>query len=58
MTFTRRFREAICEIEINNPDGIEKGIREVKLNGKPIEFPIKPQAKDSINRVAIVMGKK
>ena len=41
-TVTRRFRGAEYEITIKNPDGVCKGIREMLLDGQPVEGNIVP----------------
>ena len=41
-TVTRRFRGAEYEITIKNPDGVCKGIREMLLDGQPLEGNIVP----------------
>ena len=41
-TVTRRFRGAEYEITIKNPDGVCKGIREMLLDGQPIEGNVVP----------------
>jgi cellobiose phosphorylase len=37
LDITRRFRGKLLHIRISNPDGKEKGIRQLIVNGKPIE---------------------
>ena len=41
-TVTRRFRGSEYEIKIQNPDGVCKGIREILLDGQPLEGNIVP----------------
>ena len=41
-TVTRRFRGSEYEITIKNPDGVCKGIREMLLDGQPVEGNIVP----------------
>ena len=41
-TVTRRFRGAEYDITIKNPDGVCKGIREMLLDGQPIEGNVVP----------------
>jgi N,N'-diacetylchitobiose phosphorylase len=52
----RQWRGATFHITVENPDGVQKGVRSVALNGRPIEGPIPPQAAGSVNLVVIVMG--
>ena len=41
-TVTRRFRGSEYEITIKNPDGVCKGIREMLLDGQPVEGNVVP----------------
>ena len=41
-TVTRRFRGAHYEITVKNPDGVCKGVREMLLDGQPLEGNIVP----------------
>mgnify|MGYP003289477056 FL=1 len=43
-TVTRRFRGAEYEITIKNPDGVCKGVREMLLDGQPLEGNVVPHA--------------
>ena len=53
---SRRWREAKFEITVENPDGVQKGVRSVTLNGNVIEGAIPPQPAGSVNQVSVVMG--
>jgi N,N'-diacetylchitobiose phosphorylase len=53
---TRQWRGATFEITVNNPEGVEKGVRSTTLNGRPIDGPIPPQTAGSVNYVSVVMG--
>ncbi|MFZ1292395.1 MAG: glycosyl transferase [Melioribacteraceae bacterium] len=54
---TRKFRNAIFNIEILNPNHVSKGIKEIKLNGEIIEAKIIPILENaSENFVEVVMG--
>ncbi len=53
---SRKWRGATYEIEVQNPDGVEKGIRSVTLNGNPVSGPIPPQPAGTVNQVVAVMG--
>ena len=55
-SLTRKFRGATYQIEVKNPSEVQKGVKEVILNGKPTAFPIKPQKKGTVNKLKIVMG--
>jgi cellobiose phosphorylase len=39
---SRRFRNATYDIAVENPDGVEKGVREITINGKPHEGTLLP----------------
>ena len=53
---TRKWRGATFEITVANPDGVQKGVRSITLNGEPVQGAIPPQPAGSANRVAVVMG--
>jgi cellobiose phosphorylase len=54
---TRKFRGATYKIEISNPDQVSSGVKELLLNGSPLEgnlLPICPAG--SVNEVKVTMG--
>ena len=53
---TREWRGATYHITVNNPGGVQKGVKSVTLNGKAVEGAITPQATGSVNEVVVVMG--
>ncbi len=53
---TRQWRGATFRIVVTNPDGVEKGVRSVLLNGAAVNGPIPPQPAGSVNTVAVTMG--
>ena len=53
---TRQWRGATFNISVKNPSGVEKGVKNVSLNGKPVSGAIAPQAAGSVNQVEVVMG--
>ena len=53
---SRQWRGATYEIEVRNPNGVEKGVKSVTLNGRPIDGPIPIQPAGSSNGVVVVMG--
>ena len=56
-TVTRIFRGRKVSIEVRNPDGVEKGVRKLVLNGEPLEGNLIPAAKlGSENQVLVEMG--
>ena len=56
--FIRRpFRGAIYEIQVRNPRGVQKGIKEIYVDGRRIAGNlIKPHNDGRIHRVRVVMG--
>jgi cellobiose phosphorylase len=54
---TRPFRGAVYEIEIKNPKGVQRGIRELRLNGKLVNGNlIRPAGKGKKHKVEVLMG--
>lgn len=53
---TRQWRGATYRITVENPHGVEKGVRSLTCNGKPCDalIPIMPSGSD--NEVTVVMG--
>ena len=43
-------------LSIIKPDGVEKGVKSVMLNGKPVQGAIPAQPAGSVNEVLVVMG--
>ena len=56
-TCLRKFRGSTYNITVKNPDGAEKGVRALLVNGKPISGNIIPiPAEGSILDVQVTMG--
>jgi cellobiose phosphorylase len=54
---SRVFRGARYDITVENPDGTEKGVKEITLDGKKIEGTLLPILEaDKIYKVNVVMG--
>jgi N,N'-diacetylchitobiose phosphorylase len=53
---TRQWRGAEYHITVQNPKGVQKGVRSVRLNGKLVSGPIAPQTVGSVNEVLVEMG--
>nr|MDA3892467.1 glycosyl transferase [Salinivirgaceae bacterium] len=54
---SRKFRGATYNIEVKNPNGVSKGVSELKVNGTAVEGNIIPLAdKGSVNTVEVIMG--
>ena len=54
-TVTRRFRGSEYEINIQNPDGVCKGIREILLDGQPLEGNLVPHLSGN-HKVIVTLG--
>ena len=54
-TVTRRFRGSEYEITIQNPDGVCKGIREILLDGQPLEGNLVPHTPGT-HKVLVTLG--
>lgn len=52
----RQWRGATFHIKVANPNSVEKGVKEIRLNGKPVQGPIPPQQSGSKNEVSVLMG--
>lgn len=56
-TVTRRFRGADYVIEVRNPDGVEKGVKSLTMDGKVVGGTMLPVCNDGkTHRVCAVMG--
>ena len=56
-TVTRRYRGAVYEITVENPDGVEKGVRSVTVDGQSVEGTVLPvQRAGSRVSVHVTMG--
>ncbi len=53
---TRKWRGAVYNIKVENPDGVEKGVKEIFLNGKKLEAIIPVQEEGASADVRVVMG--
>jgi N,N'-diacetylchitobiose phosphorylase len=52
----RQWRGATYRIKVENRGSVQKGVKSVLLNGKPVTGPIPAQPPGSTNAVAVVMG--
>jgi N,N'-diacetylchitobiose phosphorylase len=52
----RQWRGATYHIKVKNPNGIEKGIKAILLNGEPVEGAIPRQKAGTMNEVVATMG--
>jgi N,N'-diacetylchitobiose phosphorylase len=53
---SRRLRGATYEIDVRNPNGVEKGVESLTLNGRPIDGPVPFQPPGSTSKVVVFMG--
>jgi len=53
----RKWRGAVYNIKVKNPDSVEKGVLYMTLNGKKVSKIIPLQASGSVNDVEVIMGK-
>jgi cellobiose phosphorylase len=53
----RVFRGARYLVEVANPNGVERGVRSVLVDGRPVEGPIPPRPAGAVCRVSVTMGK-
>ncbi|MBU0934384.1 MAG: glycosyl transferase, partial [Spirochaetes bacterium] len=53
----RKFRDAEYAIQVCNPDGVSKGVKEIKVNGIRIKGQLIPQAAaGTVNTIDVLMG--
>jgi len=56
-TVERRFRGKVLRIIVKNPAGVQKGVRQIELNGEPLEGNLIPVEKmQAENQVVVTMG--
>jgi cellobiose phosphorylase len=53
----RVFRGARYLVEVENPDGVARGVVSIHVDGRPVEGPIAPRPAGSVCRVSVKMGK-
>lgn len=56
-TLRRRFRGSTYEFEFENPDGVQTGVRQILLDGEPIEGDLLPVPTKRVHKVTVRMGK-
>ena len=52
----REWRRATYHILVKNPDGVQKGVKTISLNGEAIEGGIPLQKAGSVNEIVVYMG--
>jgi cellobiose phosphorylase len=56
-TVTRRFRGTEYRIVIQNPDGVSKGIKQLLVDGNPVEGNVIPVlGSEKVHEVEVVLG--
>jgi len=56
-TVQRAFRDKVLRIRVENPDGVEKGVKRLTLNGETITGTLVPvQKMEDENEVSVLMG--
>jgi len=53
---SRQWRGATYQIVVKNPQGVQKGVRSILLNGNRVENPIPAQPSGSVNQIVLEMG--
>ena len=53
---TRQWRGATYHIRVQNPEGVQKGVKSAIMNGQPIIGAVPSQKPGSNNEVHVVMG--
>ncbi|HTY10554.1 MAG TPA: N,N'-diacetylchitobiose phosphorylase [Bacteroidota bacterium] len=53
---TRKWRGTTYKIRVKNPDGVEKGVRSIVLDGKEMSGPVAPKDAGSSHEVIVTMG--
>lgn len=53
----RVFRGARYFVEVENPNGVERGVVSIRVDGRPVEGPIAPRPAGAVCRVSVKMGK-
>jgi N,N'-diacetylchitobiose phosphorylase len=52
----RQWRGAAYHIKVENPHGVQKGVKSITLDGKPVAGAVPPQKAGSKHEVVVVMG--
>jgi len=55
-TLKRMFRGSRYEFEFRNPDGVETGIKQITLDGEPVNGDLLPLPTKPEHRVVVEMG--
>jgi len=52
----RKWRGVTFHITVKNPNGVQKGVRTITLDGKLVECPIPPQAPGPVHQIVATLG--
>ena len=52
----RKWRNATYNILVENPSGVQKGVKTITLNGNVVKGSINPQPENSVNIILVTMG--
>jgi N,N'-diacetylchitobiose phosphorylase len=55
-SFSRIFRGIRYNVEVKNPDHVEKGVREIYVDGKKSAFPVIPVLDKQTCRIEVILG--
>ena len=53
---TRRFRGALYDITVNNPDGVSRGVASVRLDGEELDGNLLPASAGGAHKVVVTLG--
>jgi cellobiose phosphorylase len=53
----RQFRGSVYQIRVSNPEGVERGVREIRVEGKTIEGNRLPVSEAKTCRVEVILGR-
>ncbi len=53
---TREWRGAVYNIKVSNPDGVEKGVKSISLNGEIVNGPVPIQKEGQKINIDVLMG--
>jgi N,N'-diacetylchitobiose phosphorylase len=53
---TRQWRGAVYTITVKNPNRVQKGVKSITLNGKPLQDPVPLQKAGTVNEILVEMG--
>jgi N,N'-diacetylchitobiose phosphorylase len=52
----RQWRGSTFRIHVRNPDGVQKGVKSVSLDGAPVTLPLRPGAAGTDHDIEVTMG--